>query len=272
MIPIQYTLILAIIFYISGGFLQFKSFFNQDLKRNNQKLVFFFTLAGVFSHCIYFYNAFSYLSLASFKDNFFFSFSIVAAAITLIITSSSIIQPVENLLIIVLPITCLIIIADLVLGNNTNSIDIAYESDGLITHIFLSLAAYAMISIAAIQAIFIIFQKTTLKHYQQLTLVKELPSLELMEQLLFNFLSFGLLFLTTVIITSIIYYQEIVFHPPLVAKTLLSIGAWLLLSILYIGRKFLNWGGIVITQLTLCGSIFLFLAYLSYKFAIEFLL
>jgi ABC-type uncharacterized transport system permease subunit len=98
-----------------------------------------------------------------------------------------------------------------------------------------------------------------------------LPPLQLMESMLFELIWVGVVALTLSIGTGVIFMENI-FAQHLVHKTVLSIAAWLLFSVLLWGRYFLGWRSQTAVRLTVSGFTLLMLAFFGSKLVLELVL
>jgi ABC-type uncharacterized transport system permease subunit len=138
-------------------------------------------------------------------------------------------------------------------------------------HILLSLAAYSLFTLAALQAIALAIQEKQLRQRHIAGLVRKLPPLQTMESTLFNLLSAGFILLTIGLITGFTFLDDIMAQH-LVHKTMLSLVAWFLFAILLWGRRRYGWRGKTAVKWTLFGFTFLALAFIGSKLILEFLL
>ncbi|WP_421865833.1 cytochrome C assembly family protein [Motiliproteus sp.] len=141
-------------------------------------------------------------------------------------------------------------------------------SGGEIAHILTSILAYSIFAIAALQAIVLARQDHELRNHHVRGLVRSLPPLQLMEQLLFEMIWLGFALLSASLLTGLLFLQDI-FAQHLVHKTGLSFIAWGLFAILLWGRHQKGWRGMKAIRWILGGFLFLMLAYFGSKFVLE---
>lgn len=147
----------------------------------------------------------------------------------------------------------------------------AVNSPAIQGHIMLSIIAYSLVSLAAIQSGLLAYQDTAIRRHQPTGFVRFLPPLNSMELLLFQMLGFGFLFLTASLLSGLFYLEDM-FDQQVAHKTVLSIVAWLILGTLLFGRFRYGWRGKTAIRWTLFSFGFLMLAYFGSKFVLEFLL
>lgn len=138
-------------------------------------------------------------------------------------------------------------------------------------HILLSLTAYSLLSLAALQAIILAIQDKQLRDNNLAGSVRKLPPLQTMESGLFQLIKAGFFFLTIGLLTGFIFLDDI-FAQHLVHKTVLSIIAWCVFATLLWGRQQYGWRGKTATKWTLIGFAFLVLAFFGSKLVLEFII
>lgn len=144
-------------------------------------------------------------------------------------------------------------------------------SAGIAVHALLSIAAYSLLTIATLQAIYLYYQNQQLHNHRPGGISRFLPPLQTMESLLFGLIAFGQLLLTASLITGFLFLDNL-FAQHLVHKTVLSLLAWLLYSILLWGHWKLGWRGNTAVRWTLAAFAALMLAYFGSKLVLEVIL
>ncbi|QEM83330.1 cytochrome C assembly family protein [Halomonas binhaiensis] len=142
---------------------------------------------------------------------------------------------------------------------------------GIALHAASSALAFAVLAIAALQAVLVGIQNKALKHHRIRGVVQALPPLTTMERVLFEMIWVGMGLLTLAIGSGIIFLDDM-FAQHLVHKTVLSLLAWLVFATLLICHHRLGWRGMRAVHWTLGGYIVLLLAYFGSKFVLEVLL
>jgi ABC-type uncharacterized transport system permease subunit len=138
-------------------------------------------------------------------------------------------------------------------------------------HIVLSLLAYGVLTIAAVQAVMLAIQDQRLHRHRIGGSALGLPPLETMEMLLFRLIAIGF-FLLSLALLSGLFFVENLFAQHLVHKTVLSAAAWLFFAVLLWGRWRHGWRGRLAVRWTVGGYTALLLAYFGSKFVLEALL
>ena len=201
--------------------------------------------------------------------NFISLGSYVTWFLSLILFITTLNRKIESLAIPILPLTMLSIFFVITLDTETQS-TINMKS-GLGLHILSSLLAYSTLMLASFQALLLAVQNNHLHTRKNTNFIRSLPSLENMEHLLFRFIKIGLVLLTIGLLTGF-YFLDNLFGSGIAHKTILSIIAWVVFSILLFGRWKYGWRGKVAVRWTLGGFIVLMLAFFGTKFVQEFLL
>jgi len=194
--------------------------------------------------------------------------SLIMWMTALLIMGSALRHPVENLGVLVLPLAALAILLALFTGGP--KVAKALEP-GVDAHILISLLAYSLLTLAALQALTLAWQHHALRSHYPKGLVRLLPPLTSVEHLMFSFISVGFGLLTLALLTGFLFLEDI-FAQHLVHKTVLSILAWLIFAGLLIGRQLAGWRGRTAVKWTLTGFGMLLLAYFGSKIVLEWIL
>ena len=145
-------------------------------------------------------------------------------------------------------------------------------SVGLEAHILLSLAAYCVLLMAALQALFLRLQIRELKHQSiHRFWVNKLPSLQSMESLLFDMLLVGFVLLSIALGIGFVYVEDLMAQH-LAHKTLFSVLSWLLFGALLLGNWRAGWRGKRAANMTIYAFILLAIGFVGSKFVLEMLL
>ncbi|GAB5415574.1 MAG: cytochrome c biogenesis protein CcsA [Congregibacter sp.] len=200
---------------------------------------------------------------------FFRIFSLLFLAVNYVCVAALTRRPLQNLLIVLFPLSAVAVLIA-TLGPETIRGQQAVPL-GVALHIGSSVVAYAMLTLAAIQAALLAAQDQQLKRRQMGGLLGVLPPLQLMESMLFELIWVGVVALTVSIGSGVVFMEDI-FAQHLVHKTVLSIVAWILFTVLLWGRHRRGWRSQVAVRLTLSGFLLLMLAFLGSKLVLELLL
>ena len=200
---------------------------------------------------------------------FFNAFALISWLVSIQILIASLHRPLQGLGIPMFPLTGLAAVAAAVLP--TGHAFVLTPSPAIQGHIMLSIIAYSLIMLSALQALVLAWQDHAIRSHHPGGLVRFLPPLHDMETLLFQMLGFGFIFLTSSLITGFLFFEDL-FAQHLVHKTLLSLIGWVILAVLLFGRFRFGWRGKKAIRLTLAAFIFIMLAYFGSKLVLEFLL
>jgi ABC-type uncharacterized transport system permease subunit len=198
--------------------------------------------------------------------SFFKSSLLISWLIVLLLLGLNLKKPVQSLFLVVYPLATLTIIA--VLVTHTPSKLVADESYGMLSHVALSVTAYSLFTLAAIQAILLYFQNRQLKRNYNSILVRNLPPLQTMESLLFEMVWAGVVLLVLAIITGALFIKDL-FAQDLAHKTLFSLLSLAVFVALLIGRYTQGWRGMTASRWTLAGCLLLMIAFYGSKFVLE---
>lgn len=197
------------------------------------------------------------------------SASLISWVITLFLLLTNLQKPVENLAMLFMPFAAITVLLALSFpGQHTTAggIDLAL---GL--HILLSIAAYSLLTIAALQAVLLAIQEHQLRHKKAIRVLNILPPLKVMEDVLFGMIATGFFCLSLSLVSGLMFIQDL-FAQHLVHKTILSILAWIIFAVLLWARWSRGWRGIKAIRWTLGGFFTLMLAYFGTKLVLEIIL
>jgi len=138
-------------------------------------------------------------------------------------------------------------------------------------HVFSSLLAYAILGIAAINAILLAVQDRLLRRSRPLRQLEMLPPLTVLETLMFRLITAGWLVLSLSLATGLLFVHNLL-DQHLFHKTILSIVSWVLFGLLLTGRWWRGWRGRRAVGWTLTAMLALALAYFGSKLVLEILL
>lgn len=231
-------------------------------------------LFGVLTHT---YLLYAQLTTTQGIDlSFFTVFSLVAWLVSLLVMITAVQEPVENLMIIALPIAAAAVLMRHISDqHHVSSLALSLELEA---HILVSIIAYSLLSIAAVQAVLLYVQERQLRNKHPGGFMRALPPLETMERFLFRMIGLGFIVLSISLFSGIVFIMDVIAHDelaksqPILHKTVLSFCAWLLFAILLWGRWRFGWRGRVAIRWTLTGFVFLLLAYFGSKFVSELIL
>lgn len=170
---------------------------------------------------------------------------------------------------VALPLSVLILIAEGTIS--APILQITHTTGHLTAHIFTSVIAFGVLSVAGVYALFISLIDHLLRRHSMNRLMQTLPALDTLEELLFHLIKIGFAVLTISLLTGLVYVDNL-FGQHLAHKTILSIIAWLVFALLLWGRWKRGWRGRVAVRMTLAGIALLLLSYFGSKLVLEVLL
>lgn len=195
--------------------------------------------------------------------------SLVAWVVALLLLVAALSRPIENLAIVLLPVAALAIALDQVFPGHR-----IVQGDrlaGLELHIALSIVAYSILTIAAIQALMLDFAERRLRDKRPALVLHFLPPLHTMEELLFQLISVGLFVLSLGLLSGFMFVEDL-FAQHLVHKTVLSLIAWLIFAVLLWGRRYFGWRGRKAARYTVAGFVMLMLGFFGSNVVLELVL
>lgn len=138
-------------------------------------------------------------------------------------------------------------------------------------HILLSMLAYGLLTLGAVQAIVLSIQHRQLRRRPPSGAFTTLPPLQTMETLLFRLIGSGFFLLTLAMATGALFISHL-FAQHLAHKVILSAIAWLVFAVLLFGRWRYGWRGRLAVRGALVGYVLLVLAYFGSKLVLELIL
>ncbi|HWP94410.1 MAG TPA: cytochrome c biogenesis protein CcsA [Gammaproteobacteria bacterium] len=195
--------------------------------------------------------------------------SLVAWQVTLILLLVTLRQPLETLLLPLLPLAA--VSAPLPLYLSATRVLIERRGWQIDAHILLSILAYSLLTVAAFLAVLLAYQEHRLRSHRPGGLMARLPPLTFLEDLLFQFIGAGFALLSLALFSGFAFVHDL-FAQHLVHKTVLSVTAWLVFGTLLWGRSRYGWRGRTALRWTLTGFVTLMLAYFGSRFVLEVLL
>ena len=138
-------------------------------------------------------------------------------------------------------------------------------------HAALSLVTYAVLTLAAIQALVLGYQERRIRTRRPGGTLRSLESLETQERWLFRFAGIGFFLLSLSLVSGFMFLHDM-FAQHLAHKTVLSCAAWAIFGTLLWGRWRHGWRGQTAVRWCLGGFAVLVLAYFGSRWILEVLL
>lgn len=207
------------------------------------------------------------LTLYGLNFNIFNTISLISLFFLLFYGLFSLYRPILSLGVLALPVALI----GLTIGQFGRA---SYEpltnlSIGLQAHILLSIAAYCVLLMAAVQAIILRLQIRELKHQTiHRFWVSKLPSLQSMESLLFDMILMGFVILSVALgLGFMATYDVLAQH--IAHKLFFSTLSWMLFGILIAGHYKYGWRGKRAATFTIYGFILLAIGFVGSKMVLE---
>ncbi len=199
---------------------------------------------------------------------FYNALSLMSWGVSLIIVLMALTKPLENLAIIFFPLTALSLALEIIFPSSRILPEAAPM--GLHLHVLLSIFAYCLLSIAALQAVLLALQDRQISRKHPSSIMR-FPPMQVMEELLIQIITIGFFMLSLSLATGLMFLHDILAQH-LVHKAVLSILAWAIFGILLWGRWKQGWRGKKAIWWTIGGFVSLMLAYFGSKLVLELIL
>ncbi|MCS6944509.1 MAG: cytochrome c biogenesis protein CcsA [Sutterellaceae bacterium] len=193
----------------------------------------------------------------------------------LIVWLEGFVVPIRGLQVLVLPVAAVASVLPALFQGAL--IAVGRDSLAFRAHWFVAIAAFSLITIAALHALLMASMDRSLHAAADegafARVLAEVPPLLAMERLLFRLLWTGFLLLTAALISGVLFTEEL-FGRPLRFdhKTVFTIASWLIFAGLLAGRQLFGWRGRTALRFTLVGFVLLLLAYVGSRFVLEVIL
>jgi len=197
---------------------------------------------------------------------FFTAFSVTLWFIVVIQLLMCIRHPADYLGLAIYPLAAIALLASVWSGSESQTLSAALQM-----HVLLSITAYAVLALAAAQAILVLVQRRFLNNHQPGGFMRALPPLTSTESLLFLLLRVGFVLLTLSLASGFVFLEDM-FAQHLVHKTVLSCVAWLIFAVLQFGMWRFGWRGTRLVGWVLGGFAALLIAYFGSKLVLELIL
>lgn len=244
--------------YLFGAFRQWLHLYNKLIFSRDKLL-----LIGLLATCLHSYVLYRWID-TPLGQNLCLSnlFSLVCWLISTMTLLTAFCRPIENLTVFILPITAFSIPLALLFTNQDAIPTRLYPTT--LVHILMSIAAFSMLGMAALQATLLSVQNRLIRNKSANGIVRLLPPLQTMEALLFQIIWLGFILLSASLCSAFLLGPEswagIRFQ-----KIIFSILAWGLFAALLYGRYKSGIRGPQAIRWTLTGVVLLIIAYLGGK-------
>lgn len=260
---------LAIVLYLAVGGIMLQQLARGETPRGSARAALLGVgLAAVILHAVVLYGgaepaAGVNLSLAG-------AFGLVAWVVACLYLAVSLWRPIDNLGVIVMPFAALTLLVEWL---QPMAAPVVLTSRLQAVHIVVALVAYSLLFLAALQSAMLLAQDSKLRHKHPGGFVRALPSMQAMEEIMFQMIALGFVLLTATLVSGL-FFSEQVFGQPfkLTHHMVLAALGWGVYAALLLGRWRFGWRGRTAVRWTLGGFALLLLAYFGTKFVLEVLL
>ena len=145
------------------------------------------------------------------------------------------------------------------------------ENQGLVVHIVLSLIAYAVLMLATLYAIQLLYLNYLLKHHRSHVVINYLPPLMTVERYFFRLLSTGTVLLLVAIISGFVFLNDM-FAQGQSHKTILSLVAFVIYAVVLFMHAVQHARGKALVITSVVASTVLSIAYFGSRFVKDILL
>ncbi len=239
---------------------------NDDNNDSKIKISFVIASLGAVVHVIHALN----IGLVGQSLNFSLSSMMVlmSGLLMVIFLIGGLVMPIRRLGVLVFPLTIISLIFSLFWADQIIIFD--DRSLAFNAHIIISLLAYSLLAIAAIQALLYIYQERQIKSRTNPAMLMALPPLQTMELLLFRLVGFGFVILTLTLISGAVFSQEIFGHAFVFKHhTILALLGWFVFAILLFKRAKHGLRGSQAVIWTISGFLLIQLGYFGTKIVSE---
>ncbi len=202
----------------------------------------------------------------SIRSNFIVALLLTFLILNFLLLFLMFIKPAHHLALILLPLSAIVVFLTLIFDFKDSIGNLNYN---LFLHIIVSLVSYGLLGLAAIQALLLKFQEQKLKDLKNSSLSNLMPSMDIMENIMFDLIVIGFILLTISLLTGA-PFVSVDADKTLLQKITFSVIAWVAYFYLIYQRFSSNVIGKKANNLAISGMIFLFFAYLGTKVLFEF--
>ncbi|GAA6139966.1 cytochrome c biogenesis protein CcsA [Arenicella sp. 4NH20-0111] len=193
---------------------------------------------------------------------------LVSGLMSFIFVLGSLGIPIRRLGILVFPLTSASLLFSLFWGKE--SVSLSGSSSAASVHIVVSILAYCLLAIAAIQALLYVYQERQIKRRATPAMLMALPPLQTMELLLFRLIWTGFALLSLTLLTGAMFSQEIFGKAfEFNHHTILALLGWIVFAILLLKRTIQGLRGSQAVYWTVGGFLLIQLGYFGTKIVSE---
>ncbi len=210
------------------------------------------------------------LAPTGWMPDLFSATSFAAGLVAGLFILSCLTRPLHSLGIVVFPLAAMSVLTELNMPSSHTVPPLSVNAP-LLGHILASMLAYAVLSLAAAQAILLTVQDQCLRRHRPNGFIRSLPPLQTMESVLFELIVLGFMLLSLALLLGLTNLHDM-FAQQVAHKTILSVLAWVVFAGLLWRRWQGGWRGHTAIRWTLSGFSLLLLAYFGSKVVLELIL
>jgi ABC-type uncharacterized transport system permease subunit len=253
----------------AGGILMRRLLARVPQQQDSRDIILWLTAGGAVLHVFVLYS--SLWSNGALNLGLISAASLTACAIVILFLIGCLSKPITSLGVLILPLAALSLAAAWLWPGD--QVPAPRLTPLMMLHLVIAFLAYSLLSMAVVQALLILWQERQLRHKHPGRLLRAMPSLQTMEQLLFQMMTLGFVLLTLTLVSGTLFSEELfgkafVFTHHIV----LSLLAWCVFAIILVGHWQFGWRGRTILRWILGGFALLILAYFGSKFVFEIVL
>jgi len=193
---------------------------------------------------------------------------LMSAMLVVLFLLGGLAMPIRRLGVLVFPLTIISLVFAFLWGHQETPLD--NRSVLFSAHIIISLLAYCLLAIAAIQALLYVYQERQIKKRANPAMLMALPPLQTMEQLLFRLIAVGFIVLSLTLISGAVFSQQIFGHAFVFKHhTILAMLGWLVFATLLFKRIKHGLRGSSAAIWTISGFLLIQLGYFGTKIVSE---
>jgi ABC-type uncharacterized transport system permease subunit len=262
-----FSLIAISLYLTTAGWICYRVYRLNIAGENLRKLIPILGGGALLAHGLVLYQ--QIITLAGWNLGFYNALSLMSWVVAMLVVFATFFKPAENLAIVFLPAASIAILLELIFPSEYLLSDTS--TIGLRIHILLSISAYSLLSIAALQSLLLAIQDTQLRNKHPVKVMQYFPPMQAMEDLLVQLIAIGFFLLSMSLASGMMFVHDI-FAQDISHKTILSMMAWCVFAILLWGRWANGWRGKTLIKWTLGGFLLLMLAYFGSKLVYELIL
>jgi len=254
--------------YVSAAVVLWRNMIQGEPARSRHTLALLLALAAIVVHAVLLYG--ELLQAGGINLALAGAFSLVAWVVACLYLVASLWRPVDYLGVIIMPLAA----STLLLGWLwPQARPTAFSSGTQSVHIVVSILAYSLLSLAAVQSVMLLAQEKHLRRKHAYGFVRALPPMQTIEELMFRMIALGFVLLTLTLISGV-FFSERLFGTPFkfTHHMVLAVLGWIVYAVLLLGRWRFGWRGRAAARWTLGGFALLLLAYFGSKLVLEVIL